>query len=189
MKYTIALITIVAGLSGCSEEPPEEFDRIVLSAFLNVIWTSECVVDINGTDSYIPTLVFATDSGVLFNSGTGTSSNIYYLEDTTCTITDAFPVPEIRDLNTFSYTLVNNVIVDGSVAEITEATEIDTTTNTSGGLIPFGVAEFDIFAIKDKFTLYFGNKVDLDSGTTIELRPTQLTADPTVIYTRQQSRA
>ena len=183
MKYIIALITIFAGLSGCSEEPPEEFDRIVLSAFLSVTWTAECVIDdTTGTDSYIPTLVFATDGGVLFNSGTGTSSNSYYLEDTTCTVNDANPIPVIRDSNTFSYTLVNNVIVDGSVAEITEATEIDTTTNTSGGLIPFGVAEFDIFAIKDKFTLYFGNKTDPDNGTTIELRPTQLS--DSFIYTR-----
>ena len=184
MKYIIALITIFAGLSGCSEEPSEEIARIVTSTLLNATWTSECVVDINDTDSYIPTLVFTTDSGVLYNSGTGTSSNSYYLEDLTCTVNEANPIPVIRDSNTFSYTLVNNVIVDGSVAEITEATEINTTTNTSGGLIPFGVAEFDIFAIKDKVTLYFGNKVDLDSGTTIELRPTQLTADPTVIYTR-----
>ena len=182
MKYITALITIFAGLSGCSEEPPEEFDRIVLTTFLSVTWTSECVIDVDGVNSYIPILVFATDGGLLYNSGTGSSSNSYYVGDTTCTVTEAFPVPEIRDLNTFSYSLGNNVIVDGSIAEITEATEIDTTTNTSGGLIPFGVAEFDIFAIKDQFTLYFGNKVDLDSGTTIELRPTQLTES--VIYTR-----
>ncbi len=180
MKYIIALITIFAGLSGCSEEPPEEFNRIVLSTFLSVTWTSGCVVD--GADSYIPTLVFTTDGGSLYNSGTGTSSNSYYFEDTTCTITETFPVPDISDSNTFSYTLGNNVIVDGSVAEITEATEIDTTTNTSGGLIPFGVADYDIFAIKDKFTLYFGNKAELNDGTIIELRPTQLS--DSVIYTR-----
>ena len=185
MKYIIALITIFIGLTGCSEEPPEEFDRIVISTFLSATWTAECKIDINDVDSYIPTLVFTTDGGALYNSGTGTSSNLYYLEDTTCTINDANPIPVIQDSNTFSYTLVNDVIVDGSVAEITEATEIDTTTNISDGLIDFGVANFDIFAIKDKFTLYFGNKVDLDSGTTIELRPRQLTADPTVIYTRQ----
>ena len=182
MKYIIALITIFAGLSGCSEEPSEEIARIVTSKLLSTTWTSECVVDINDIDSYIPTLVFKTDDGVLFNSGTGSSSNSYYLDDKTCTVNEAFPVPETRDLNTFSYTLVNNVVVDGSVAEITKATEINTTTNTSGGLIPFGVAEFDIFAIKDQFTLYFGNKAELNDGTTIELRPTQLTES--VIYTR-----
>lgn len=180
MKYIIALITIFTGLSGCSEDPPEEFNRIVISTFLSATWTSECVIV--DTDSYIPTLVFTTNGGALYNSGTGTSSKVYYLDDITCTVNAAFPVPEIRDLNTFSYTLGNNVIVDGLIAEITEATEIDTTTNTSEGLIPFGVADFDIFAIKDKFTLYFGDKAELNVGTTIELRPTQLT--DSVIYTR-----
>ena len=181
MRYIIALITIFISLTGCSEDPPEEYDLIVLSTFLSATWTRECVPE--DENSYISTLVFTTIGGALYNSGTGTSSNVYYLGDTTCTITEAFPVPEIRDLNTFSYTLGNNVIVDGSVAEITEATEIDTTTNTSGGLIPFGVADFDIFAIKDKFTLYFGDKTELSVGTTNELRPTQLTES--VIYTRQ----
>jgi len=175
MKYTIALITIFAGLSGCSEEPPEEYDRIVLSTFLNVTWTAECEMDVDGVNSYIPKLVFTSDGGVLYNSGTGTSSNVYYLEDTTCAITEAFPVPEIRDSNTFSYSLGKNIIVNGSIAGITEATEIDTATNTSEGLIAFGVADFDIFAIKDKFTLYFGDKEGLNNGTTIDLRPTQLT--------------
>ena len=180
MKYPIALITIFAILVGCSEEAPEEFDRIITSTLLSHTWTSGCVID--GADSYRPTLVFTTSGGVLYHSGNGTSSNIYYLEDTTCAVTEAFPVPETRDLNTFSYTLGNDVIVDGSVAEITAATEIDIATNTSGGLIPFGVADYDIFAIKDTFTLYFGNKTDPNNGTTLELRPTQLT--DTVIYTR-----
>ena len=184
MKYTIALITIFAGLSGCSEEPPEEFDRIVLSTFLSATWTAECVIDDAGVNSYIPTLVFATDGSVLYNSGTGTSSDVYYLDDTTCTITDAFPLPETRELNTFSYTLGNNVIVDGSIAEITEATELDTV-NTTEGSPDLGATEFDIFAIKDKVTLYFGNKAELNDGTTIELRPRQLT--DSVIYSRQQN--
>ncbi len=182
MKYIIALITIFISLTGCSEDPPEEYDRIVLSTFLSATWTRECVID--GENSYRPALVFTTNGGALYNSGTGTSSNIYYLENTICTITEASPVPDVRDLNTFSYTLDNNVIADGSVAEITEATEIDTTTNTTAGLITFGVAEFDIFAIKDRFTLYFGNKTDTNDGTTIELRPTQLSDTDTDIYTR-----
>lgn len=180
MKYTIALITIFASLVGCSEEAPEEFDRIITSTLLSHTWTSECVID--GEDSYIPTLVFTSNGGILFDSGNGTSSNIYYLGDLTCSITEAFPAPETRDLNTFSYTMGIDIIVDGSVAEITEATEINTTTNTTEGLITFGVADFDIFAIKNSFTLYFGNKTDPDNGTTIDLRPTQLT--DTVIYTR-----
>ena len=180
MKYTIALISIFASLVGCSEEAPEEFDRIINSTLLSHTWTSECVIE--DLNSYRPTLVFTSNGGILFDSGNGTSSNIYYLEDTTCTVTEAFPVPETRDLNTFSYSLANDVIVDGSVAEITEATEIDTI-NTTEGSLDLGATEFDIFAIKDTFTLYFGNKTDPNNGTTIDLRPTQLT--DTVIYTRQ----
>jgi len=182
MKYIIALITIFAGLTGCSEEPPEEFIRIVLSTYLSVTWTSECKIDINGVDSYIPTLVFVTDGGALYNSGTGTSLNSYYIEDLTCAENETFPVPEIRDANTLIYTLGKNVTVNGSVAEITEATEIDTTTNTSGGLITFGVEDYDILAINDRYTLYFGNKEDPNNGTAIESRPTQLS--DSVIYTR-----
>lgn len=184
MKYTIALITIFSGLTGCAEEPPEEYDRIIISTLLSHIWTAECVVDINNTDSYIPTLEFTSDGGVLYNSGTGTSSEVYYLGDLTCTVTEAAPEPEIQNLSTFSYTLGSNVIVDGSIAEITEATELDTV-NTTEDSADLGATEFDIFAIKDKYTLYFGNKAELNDGTTIELRPTQLTES--VIYTRLQN--
>ncbi len=181
MKYIIALITIFAGLTGCSEDPPEEYNRIIISTLLSATWTAECAVDVDGVNSYISTLVFTSDGGILYNSGTGTSSNSYYLEDTTCTVNEAFPVPEIRDSNTFSYTLGKNVTVNGSVAEITEATEIDTV-NTTEGSPDLGAEEYDIFAIKDKYTLYFGNKEDPNNGTTIDLRPTQLT--DSVIYTR-----
>ena len=184
MKYTIALITIFSGLTGCAEEPPEEYDRIIISTLLSHIWTAECVVDINNTDSYIPTLEFTSDGGVLYNSGTGTSSEVYYLGDLTCTVTEAAPEPEIQNLSTFSYTLGSNVIVDGSIAEITEATELDTV-NTTEDSADLGATEFDIFAIKDKYTLYFGNKAELNDGTTIELRPTQLSESD--IYTRQQN--
>jgi hypothetical protein len=182
MKYTIALITIFVSLVGCSEEAPEEFDRIITSTLLSNTWTSECRIE--DSNSYRPILVFTSNGGRFFDSGNGTSSNLYYTGDTACNITALNPVPETRDLNTFSYSLGNDVIVDGSVAEITKATEINTTTNITEGLITFGVAGFDIFAIKDTFTLYFGNKTDTNDGTTVDLRPTQLTADPTIIYTR-----
>ena len=67
--------------------------------------------------------------------------------------------PETLDLNTFSYTLGNDVIVDGSVAELTEAIELDTV-NTTVDSPDIDAEEFDIFAIKDKYTLYFGDKTD-----------------------------
>ena len=175
MKYTIALITLFASLTGCSEEPPEEYDRIVLSTLLSATWTSECVID--GANSYVPVLTFSTSGSSSYNSGNCTSSNIYHTDNTTCDSLE----PETLDLNTFSYTLGNDVIVDGSVAELTEAIELDTV-NTTVDSPDIDAEEFDIFAIKDKYTLYFGDKTDPNNGTMIDLRPTQLS--DAVIYTR-----
>jgi hypothetical protein len=175
MKYTLTLIAVLISLAGCSEELPEEYDRIVISTLLNATWTTACVID--GENSYIPRLTFTTNGGENYDSGTGTSSNIYHTGDTTCATID----PEIQDINTFSYSLGENVIVDGSVDELTEATQIDTV-NTTAESTDIGAEEYDIFAIKDKFTLYFGDKTDLTNGTTADLRPTQLT--DAVKYTR-----
>lgn len=175
MKYNIALMTVFIGLTGCAEDPAEETARIVTSTLLSTTWTSECVID--GTNSYLPTLVFATYGGASYNSGTGSSSKIYHTDNTTCSSFDA----EVQDINTFSYVLGNNVTVDGTIAEITLATEIDTV-NTTEGSADLGATEYDIFAIKDKYTLYFGDKTDPSNGTSADLRPTQLS--DSVIYTR-----
>lgn len=175
MKYTVAYISIFAALTGCSEEPYEDIERVVTSTLLSATWTSECVVD--GTNSYIPTLVFTTSGGVLYNEGTGSSSNVYHTDDTTC----ASAEPETVDLSTFTYTLGEVVIVDGSVEDITEATELNTV-NTTEGSVDLGAEEYDIFAIKDKYTLYFGNKEEPNNGTTADLRPTQLSDG--IIYSR-----
>jgi len=175
MKYTIALITILTSLAGCSEEISEEYNRIVISTLLSATWTSGCVID--GENSYLPTLVFSTYGAAKYNFGTGSSSNIYHTGNTTCSSTD----PETQDFSTFSYTLGADVIVDGSIAGLTEATEIDTI-NTTEDSVDLGAEEFDIFAIKDKYTLYFGNKDDPTNGTTADLRPTQLS--DAIIYTR-----
>ncbi len=175
MKYTFTLVAVLMNLAGCSEESPDEYDRIVMSTLLNATWTTECVVD--GENSYLPTLTFSSNGGKNYDSGTGTSTNIYHTGDTTCATFD----PEIQDINTFSYSLGENITVDGSINELTEAMEIDTV-NTTEGSADIDAEEYDIFAIKDKYTLYFGDKTDPTNGTTADLRPTQLT--DTVIYFR-----
>lgn len=175
MKYRFTLIAVLISLAGCSEESPDEYDRIVMSTLLNATWTTECVVD--GENSYLPTLTFSSNGGKNYDSGTGTSTNIYHTGDTTCATFD----PEIQDINTFSYSLGENITVDGSINELTEAMEIDTV-NTTEGSVDIDAEEYDIFAIKDKYTLYFGDKTDPTNGTTADLRPTQLT--DTVIYFR-----
>jgi hypothetical protein len=166
---------ILSALTGCAEEPPEEYDRVVFSTLLNTTWTSECVID--GTNSYIPTLVFNMDGSSSYDSGTGTSSKIYHTDNTTCSSIE----PEVIDLATFSYTLGDIIALDGSVAEITEAIQIDSV-NTTEGSIDIGATEFDIYAVKDKITLYFGNKEEPYNGSTADLRPIQLS--DSVIYYR-----
>jgi hypothetical protein len=175
MKYSFILMMILATLAGCTEEPPEEYDRVVFSTLLNATWRSECVVD--GTNSYIPTLVFNMDGSSSYDTGTGSSSRIYHTDNTTCSSLE----PEVIDLATFSYTLGNIIALDGAVAEITEAIQIDTV-NTTEGSTDIGATEFDIYAVKDRLTLYFGNKEAPYDGTTAELRPIQLT--DSVIYYR-----
>lgn len=178
MKYIFTLTAVFftfSIISGCSEELPEEYDRIVSSTLLNFTWTADCIAD--GEDSYIPTLSFASDGGENYDLGTATSSNIYYRGSTTCVSS----VIETLDISTFSYSLGNYVIVDGTVGELTQAMQIDTV-NTTEGSVDIGAEEYDIFAVKDKYTLYFGDKTDPTNGTTADLRPTQLTDD--IIYTR-----
>jgi hypothetical protein len=168
MKYTFTLIAVFISLAGCSEELPEDYDRVVMSTLLNATWRTECVID--GENSYLPTLTITSNGGENYDTGTGTSSNIYHTGDTTCATLD----PEIQDINTFSYSLGEYVIVDGSVDGLTEAMQIDTV-NTTEESPDIGAVEYDIFAIKDKFTLYFGDKTEPTNGTTADLRPTQLT--------------
>jgi hypothetical protein len=178
MKYIFTLTAVlftVSVISGCSEELPEEYDRIVSSTLLNFTWTTDCIAD--GEDSYIPTLSFTSDGGENYDSGTATSSNIYYRGSTTCVSS----VIETLDISSFSYRLGDYVIVDGTVGELTQAMQIDTV-NTTEGSTDIGAEEYDIFAVKDKYTLYFGDKTDPTNGTTADLRPTQLTDD--IIYTR-----
>ena len=179
MRHLFAYITIFAALPitliGCSEEQSAEFDRIVTSTLLSATWSSECVID--GVNSYLPVLTFTSFTGNLYDSGTGTSSNIFHTDNTTCSSI----APETVDINTFSYKLGADVVLDGSIAELTEAIELDTT-NTTEGSADIGAMEFDILSIKDKFTLYFGDKSDPTNGSTADLRPTQLS--DTIIFTR-----
>ncbi len=179
MKHLFAYIIIFTALpvilTGCAEEQSAEFDRIVTSTLLSATWSSECVID--GVNSYKPFLTFTSFTGDLYDSGTGSSSNIFHTENTTCSSI----TPETIDINTFSYELGVDVVVDGSVAELTEAIELDTT-NTTEGSADIGAMEFDILAIKDRFTLYFGDKSDPASGSSADLRPTQLS--DTEIFTR-----
>jgi len=165
----------IAALSACAEDQSPEFDRIVLSALLSQTWVRDCVID--GDNSYLPTLTFTSNGVESFNSGSGSTSNITHTDNTTCSSL----IPETLDITTFDYTLVNDITVDGSIEGIIEATELDMVDTTEDSA-SIGTAEFDIFAIKDKYTLYFGSNEDPYDGTTIDSRPVQLS--DSIIYIR-----
>ena len=170
MKKFIALSAIVIGLAGCSSSSDDAtvtgIDGSVTHLLLNGAWLSNCVVEAPNSFRVL----------ALLNDGIGSSTGTVF-SDTGCTT-----IPRLEDPQTFTYTLGANVTVDGSVAGITTATQvdlIDTTFNAN----PPGEETFDIFAIKDLVTLYVGDDTGDNNGTTSALRPTTLSS--TIIFTKQ----
>ena len=171
MKKIIAISAIVIGLAGCSSSSddatvPPSIDGSVTHLLLNGAWLSNCVVE--------APISFRVSA--LLNDGIG-STIVTVFSDTGCTIT-----PEVEPPETFTYTLGANVTVDGSVAGITTATQVDFI-GTTPGAIPAGEESFDILAIKDLNTLYVGDDTGVNDGTTAALRPTTLSS--TITFTKQ----
>lgn len=81
----------------------------------------------------------------------------------------------------FSYVFGNDITVDGSVAGITTAIQVNNT-DTTPGSSTLGQTSYDIFAVKDLITLYVGDTLGANDGTTEVLRPIQLADIP---FTRQ----
>lgn len=167
MNKIMALCAILIGLAGCSssDDPAADLSATLTNALLNGTWASDCFVD--ASDSFT---VIAT-----FNDGNGTTEITNYIGDTTCT-----NISFIEN-ETFSYIFGNDVTVDGSVAGITTATQIDVTDTTIGSPT-LGEIDYDIFAITNLITLYIGNTNGVNDGSTAALRPTQLDNTP---FTKQ----
>ena len=169
MKKFIALSAIVIGLAGCSSSSDDvtvpSIDGSVTALVLNGTWLSNCVVEAPNSFMVLANL----------NNGLGSSVGTTF-SDTACTMVS------MVEQDTFTYTLGADVTVDGSVAGITTATEVDTT-DTTVGSPDFGDIDYDIFAIKDLNTLYIGDDTGVNDGTTAALRPTTLSS--TVTFTRQ----
>ena len=171
MKKFIVISAIIIGLVGCSSSSddatvPPSIDGSVTHSLLNGAWLSNCVVE-----APISFRVLA-----LLNDGIGSSTGTVF-SDTGCTT-----IPKVEDPQTFTYTLGANVTVDGSVAGITTATQVDLI-DTTFNAIPPNEESFDIFAIKDLTTLYIGDDTGVNDGTTAALRPTTLSS--TIIFTKQ----
>lgn len=169
MKKNIAIIAMIIGLAGCSSSDDATvpgIDGSVTNSLLNGTWLSNCVVEAPNS--------FRVSAQL--NNGVG-STVVTVFSDTGCTA-----VAMIEPQETFTSTLGANVTVDGSVAGITTATQVDNI-DTTPGAVPAGEESFDILAIKDLITLYIGDDTGTNDGTTAALRPTTLSS--TLIFTKQ----
>jgi len=138
----------------------------VTHALLNGTWKSNCGI----TSS-----VTSNDITAVFNNGIGGLTATTYSDNSCSTIA-------MQELGTLSYTLGSDVTVDGSVAGITTATQIDLTDTTVGSSTN-GEITYDIAAIKDSTTLYTGDDSGVNDGSTPALRPTQL--QDFLVFTKQ----
>ena len=167
MKKFIALSAIIIGLAGCSSSSDDvtvpSIDGSLDALLLNGTWATGCVVD-------DPISFTATGT---FKDGSGNSTVTTY-SDTTCTKVS------MEEKETFDYIIGNDVTVDGTVAGITTATQIDITDTTPGSS---GETDYELFAIINLNTLYGGDSSDVNNGSLPELRPTQLDDTP---FTKQQ---
>ena len=132
-------------------------------------WLTKCFSEPEVLADYTSNLLSTFDNGTITSIVTG-------YDDTSCSgniIT--------QEIFTFTYKLGDTITIDGSVAGITTATEIDVTETTEDSL-DFGEKSFDIIAVNgDK--MYVGDLNSLNNGTTEALRATKLDADN--ILTRQ----
>ena len=149
VKKLLVLGLITVGLASCSSnDPAAPTDEELTHLLLNGTWQGACLE--------AGALSFKVEH--IYNNGTGSTSLNEYANGT-CIGT---PVSTPKD---FTYTFGADVTVDGTVAGITEAQEIN---------LVFSDAafsdEYNIFAIKDLISLYTG----VVTGTTPETRPAQL---------------
>ncbi len=139
--------------------------------------------DDNGGDGGAPltNINGAYVSECLVTSATESTEFIYVAQDGDLVVTrndymdDACTVNPIASLATATYVLGGSVGLDGSVAGITSATEIDIT-NTTVGSPDLGEITYDIVAI-DGDTVYVGQSDGVNDGSTPALRHTELDGD------------
>ena len=172
MKYIVALSAILTGLVGCSSSSDSTTDTntttAVTHALLNGTWVSTCgIIDFVSSNNIV----------LVFNDGVGGGTYTTYA-GTVCSPLSIIMV----EPSTFTYILGSNVTVDGSIAGITTATQIDITETTQGSAT-LGETTYDIAAIKDSTTLYIGDDSVTNDGSTPALRPTQL--QDILVFTKQ----
>jgi len=132
-------------------------------ALTNISGTwARCAINVNGSDSTTLVATF-TDSGEAFRQ------NTMHVGSTTCD-TNVKNV-DLKIDNTGIFTLKSATAVDGSVEDITVATQFDfSNLNIINKTIS---APYDLIAIKDN-RLFFGDTYGDADGSTSNYRPTQL---------------
>ena len=154
MKKILLVSAILAALVGCSSDSVEPTADELTHLLLNGTWLSDCLE--NASTSF--------KKQYTFNDGVGEEVISTYANATCIGTATAGMV-------TFTYTFGDDVTLDGSVASITAAQQINLTFDGSGE------EQFNIFAIKDLITFYLG----AEDGATPETRPTQLIDIPHAI--------
>lgn len=174
VSVSVALLSILNGCGGGSSSSSNNNGSgtgVVTAALMNGTWVSDCHLD---DDEIAMTGLTYVVIIVTINSGTLSGlSNSYANNDTACT--GAFTAIPSADISTF--TLGENISLDGSVAGVMAATEIDI---FNPGFPPD--TTFEIVAIKDN-KLYLGDLEGSFNGTSDALRSVQL--DGVYFYTRQ----
>ena len=161
MKKILALAAII-GITGCaSDDPTADLSATITNALLNGTWVRIC--EITGASS-------SFDVTLTLNEGNGTFILNSY-PNLACASTGT------ADLNlSLTYTFGKQVTVDGSVAGITSASEIDF--DFTGG-----APSFDLIAIDNLTFLYFGD-TDTDpnfDGSTVAKRAIKLDSAPYIL--------
>lgn len=162
---TASIILLSAWLAACgSSGGGSSSDGTLELKDLDGTWTTACLVD--APNSLMVEL--------LINNGTLNSTTTTYAGNT---CSGGVMMIELTNL---SLKLGDAVTLDGSVAGITTATEVDAT-NTTPMSPDNGEVEYSIIAIKGD-SLYYGDFDGVNDGTTPARRSIQL--DDSVVFTR-----
>ena len=108
---------------------------------------------------------------LVINNGTGTRTETEYMDGACAT-------PMVMNPSVFTFSLGTAVTLNGDVAGITSATELDITVTNPPPTETF----YDIIALVGD-SIYLGDSLGANDGTTPALRPTEL--DDEVVFVRQ----
>ena len=159
----ICAVLVFLGACSSSSSDGEDGSTVTLSRDLNGVWTTGCLVE----------APFSVRLQISINNGVVSITETEYA-DAACS-----NVLEIDNTISWTFTLGDSVALDGLVAGILNATQIDISVTAPASLA--GDRAFDIIAIQGN-RLYVGDTDGANDGSSADLRPTQL--DDELVFTR-----